>query len=295
VAPGSRTGEPDRSSFTFEVFPGQVIGDTLALTNLTDTPIDFVLWSGDGYNTDDGSFAIYGADVDPVDTGAWVRLPVTKLTVNPRSRATIPFTLTIPETAEPGDHAGGIAALNTTPVDQVDADGADVDVLRAIGARIYLRVAGDLNPDLDIENVRISGHQPLSPTGGGRAVLEYDVVNSGNIRLAPKTTSSLHGPFGLSRRTNDAVELPELLPGSSIRVRQSWNDVSPLIRLTGRIEATAGEEQVVREVTLWAVPWALVILLVLLAAGGLAWRRRRRRPAPSTPPPSARDEELVPA
>src|SRR6185503_7586052 len=114
VSPGSSAGEAERTNFTFEVFPGQVIEDTVSVTNFTDEPIDFRLWSGDGYNTEDGAFAIYGADVAPLDTGSWVTLPVETQTVNPNSRADVPFSITIPANASPGDHVGGIAALNTS-------------------------------------------------------------------------------------------------------------------------------------------------------------------------------------
>jgi hypothetical protein len=297
VSPGSGSDEPERTSFTFEVFPGQVLDDTVTITNQTDEPMDFVLWSGDGYNTEDGAFAIYGEEVEPSDTGAWVELPVDTLTVNPRSRADIPFQIRVPENAEPGDHAGGIAALNTESSEQIEGQDADLDILRAVGSRVYIRVAGELRQALDIRDVKVSGTQPIIPfLSGGEATVEYEVVNTGNIRLAPETIAELDGPFGLSLKTGKPVQLRELLPGSSITVRQEWDDVPPLGRLTARLSATGGEAQITREHTLWAIPWLLILVIIGLTAGFIVRRLRRRRGGPEGPAGSpAVRRELVDA
>jgi hypothetical protein len=277
VGPRSRSGEPDRASFTFEVFPGQMIQDTLAITNLTDAPIDFAIWSGDGYNTADGAYAIYGPDVEPVDVGRWVELPLRELTVDPRSRADIPIVIRVPENAEPGDHAGGIAALNTTPVQELETDNADIDVLRSIGSRVYVRVAGPLRRDLSISNIDVSAKGPLLPyvTGRGRTTVEYDVTNTGNLRVTPDVVSSIEGPFGLLERSSAPASLRELLPGSSVHVVQEIDAAPPLGPLTARVEATADDLEEVRTTTVWVIPWAY--LLVVVAVGGIVWRRRRRR------------------
>ena len=303
VSPGTRSSRPDRGAITLEVFPGQVIEDSISIFNFTTEPISFRVWSGDGYNTSDGAFAIYGDDVEPSDTGSWIELPDTEVTVNPTSRADLPILIRVPENAEPGDHAGGVAALNTTPVEQVESGGAEVDILRAVGARIYIRVAGPLEPALEVRNLRVDADLPLLPglRGSGTARIQYDVVNTGNLRLAPTTDVQIAGPFGAGRTSLDPVELRELLPGNTITMSQSLTEVASLGRMTAEVTLTAGDLEITRTKTFWAIPW-LYLLAMTIAGGAIWWRRRRRDHDPEpedswsrAEPPAEhqRDEELV--
>ncbi len=276
VSPGTNGQRPDRSAISLEVLPGQTIQDSISIFNFTDEPISFRVWSGDGYNTADGGFAIYGEDVDAVDTGSWIELPDTEVTVGPASRADLPILIRVPENAEPGDHAGGVAGVNTTPVETVDAGDANIDLLRAVGARVYLRVAGPLNPALEVRNIEVDGSQPLLPglTGSGSARLTFEIVNTGNLRVAPTAATELSGPFGIGKQTNDPIELRELLPGSSVQISQEFTEVPALGRMTARIHLTTDAVDTVRTTTFWAVPWLYVAVVILL--GGWWWWRRRR-------------------
>lgn len=283
VAPGTDGERPDRSAISLEVLPGQTIQDSISIFNFTDEPISFRVWSGDGYNTADGAYAIYGEDVDASDTGSWVELPDTEVTVAPTSRADLPILIRIPENAEPGDHAGGVAAINTTPIESVDAGGAEIDVLRAVGTRIYVRVAGPLNPALEVRNIDVDGSQPLLPgiRGSGSARVSYEIVNTGNLRLAPTATTRISGPFGVGERRAEPVEFRELLPGSSVLVTQDFADVPALGRMTAEIRLTSVDVDTVRTDTFWVVPW-LYLAAAALLVGGIWWRRRR---PPNDDPP----------
>lgn len=285
VSPGTDGERPDRSAITLEVLPGQTIQDEISIFNFTDAPISFRIWSGDGYNTADGAYAIYGEDVEATDTGSWIELPDTEVTVAPTSRADLPILIRVPTNAEPGDHAGGVAAVNTTPVESVDAGGAAVDVLRAVGTRIYLRVAGPLEPALEVRNIEVSSSQPLFPglTGSGDATLTYEIVNTGNLRLTPTATARVSGPFGLGERRAEPVEFRELLPGSSVVVTQDFVDVPALGRMSAEIRLTSVDVDTVRTATFWAIPWTYLVALAILA-GGVWWRRRR--PSTDDGPPA---------
>lgn len=287
VSAGTSSNRPDRRVISLEVFPGQVIEESISIFNFTDQPLDFDVWSGDGYNNSDGAFAIYGSEVSPEGLGSWVELPETGVTVNPASRADLPIRIRVPDNAEPGDHAGGVAALNTTPVEQIEQGSADIDVLRSVGVRIYVRVAGPLHPSLDVRNVRVEPTLPLLPgiSGTGRAQIRYEVVNSGNLRLAPTTELSVSGPFGIGRTTLEPVELRELLPGAAVTMSQTVTGVPSLGRMTTSIDLRAvGLEETRRTVAFWAVPWVYVVVLVL-AAGAAWWYRRSTGGDPNDDPP----------
>ena len=66
------------------------------------------VYGADAYNTPrDGGFAVRGPEETGKDIGTWVRLARNSLTIPARTRADIPFTVTIPETAAHIDGSDG--------------------------------------------------------------------------------------------------------------------------------------------------------------------------------------------
>jgi hypothetical protein len=176
-------------------------------------------------------------------------------------RADIPFQLTVPAGAAPGDHPGGVIASVTEQ--QVNASGQRVDVERRIAARVYLRVAGALRPAADITAVDVRYSNPLVPFGGSDATVTYRIANHGNVRLTGKARVQVTGPLGIRLANSDVVDLPELLPDSEIRLTKKLPGVFPAGRLTAAVsvnpETTAGAlPAVTRSASLWAMPWMVL-------------------------------------
>ncbi|XVV04949.1 hypothetical protein ACQPW3_05970 [Actinosynnema sp. CA-248983] len=205
----------------------------------------------------------------------------------PRSTVIVPFTLSVPTNATPGDHTGGIVASLTT--EAAGADGQRVAVEQRVGARVYLRVSGDLKPELSIEE--LSATYDGSFFGRGDTTVSYVVRNSGNVRLGGKQSVRVETPWGSAIDAPGLDDLPELLPGNTFRVKAVVPGVLPAGWLTGRVHvepvAPQGIEPpavVAASVTTAAVPWLLVVLL-LLVLGFVLFRRLRRRRAPVAPEP----------
>ena len=99
--------------------------------------------STDAFNDDAGEFALLETSVAPVDIGAWVTFENganrLQFDLAPGESRLVPFTVSIPAEATPGDHAGGIAASVQSPSGQVTLD-------RRLGTRMYLRVSGESKP-----------------------------------------------------------------------------------------------------------------------------------------------------
>ncbi|MEU3458722.1 DUF916 domain-containing protein [Streptomyces sp. NPDC006733] len=293
VFPAPAGGAADRTStsqerqfFTLEAGPGTTLKDKVSVSNLSDAPMRFKVYGADAYNTPrDGGFAVRGPEEVSKDVGTWVKLAQGSLTVPPRTRADIPFTLTVPDTATPGDHPGAIVALNTE-VDRTKGSVA-VGVRRAVGARIYLRVSGPSLPALSIENVRVDHGQPWLPgTGKSGATIHYTLVNRGNVSLLPRLRVKATGLFGGTLLDRQAKGLPlELLPGQQVRLTEQWAGAPQFDRVSVRLTVTTdrGELNETAAASFLAVPWlAAGILLagLALAAAWLLVRHRRNRPRP---------------
>ncbi|MEU7531861.1 DUF916 domain-containing protein, partial [Saccharothrix sp. NPDC042600] len=287
VRPATAQAPDTRNNFSYSATPGAVVRDHVAVSNLSHDPVTLRVYASDAFNTPDGGFDLLAAGKDPVDVGRWSVLDTTQVHLAPRSTAIVPFTLSVPTNASPGDHTGGIVASLTT--EATGADGQRVAVEQRVGARVYLRVSGDLDPALSIED--LSASYDGSFFGRGDTTVSYVVRNSGNVRLGGKQSVRVETPWGTSLDAPNLGDLPELLPGNTFRVTTVVPDVLPAGWLTGRVHvepvAPTGTEPpaaVDASVTTAAVPWLLVVAL-LLVVGFVLYRRLRRPRGPVTPEP----------
>ncbi|ADU10222.1 protein of unknown function DUF916 cell surface putative [Micromonospora sp. L5] len=289
VQPSGPGGPTGRNYFTYDLAPGDSVTDHVGVTNLGDRPLTFAVYGTDAYTTTDGAFALLPSDRAATDVGAWIGVERRSWTVQPGRRADIPFRLTVPRNATPGDHTGGVIAA--VAQDGVTADGQRVRLDQRIAARVYLRVAGEVRPAVTVESVRVGYDTPLNPIGRADLTVTYRIRNSGNVRVGGTGAVVVAGPGGWTLSRTSPVDLPELLPGAEFTVTERVTGVPPALRLTATVDLApttvdTALPPVQRTASVWAPPW---LLIAALAAAG-AWlylRRRRRRPtsaAPSTTP-----------
>lgn len=287
IVPSGPDGPGDRAAFEYSLDPGTALSDVVAVSNYTDAPLTLDLYASDAVRNTQGGFDLLPAADEPVDVGAWVDLGEPSVTVPARSRVDVPFRITVPDDATPGDHAGGIVAGLTSQA----SGGVTVD--RRVGARIYLRVTGTLRPELAVDDVHLA-FDGLALGQPGTVRVEYTVRNDGNVRLAGRPTVRVAGPFGLGGRDWTGDPLPELLPGDSVSgsasVRGVWQlgpmDVDVEIRAesSGSQALEPAPPPGTYAARLWVVPWiALTALAVVVSAVLLRRRRRRRRGAGAGP------------
>ncbi|MFZ6004529.1 MAG: hypothetical protein ACOYXM_11425 [Actinomycetota bacterium] len=285
---GSQSG--DRANLSYEMAPGTLVTDRVTLFNFSNVPLEFEVFPVDAQNNDDGAFTPLPPDVDQTGVGAWVKLPVDKLEIPAGDAATFDIVVSVPLDARPGDHAGAILASNdargTSP------DGRIVTLDRQTGTRVYIRVDGELNPELAVADLGTHYSATANPLGGS-AEVTYRVENRGNVRLAGTHQVTIGGPLGLMRRSGPLHELPELLPGESVEFTETIDDVAATVAAFTEVDLEAirsdGSDADVgaddrRSIGL-AVPYLIIALLVV---GGLVrFARRRFQRHRDDPPPSA--------
>ncbi|MEU5695551.1 DUF916 domain-containing protein [Actinosynnema sp. NPDC020468] len=271
-----------RPNYAYTAAPGETIRDAVAVTNHGDRPITLLVYAADGFTTASGQLDLVPGGEKSTGVGAWTRLAEARVDVPAKATAEIPFAITVPADAEPGDHSGGVVTSLAVPE---NADGVTVD--RRLGTRIHLRVLGEAKPALAVRDLTVDYRGTLF--GPGSATVSFRVENTGNLRVSGEQTVSLQGLFGLDAH-DQSLTVPELLPGASHEFTVPVADVAPLfrlkssVRLTPRVEGASTDAQpaeVTATATTWAVPWSVLGLLVLVAAAVvvLRWWLRRRRAA----------------
>ncbi|MBV8691439.1 MAG: DUF916 domain-containing protein, partial [Actinobacteria bacterium] len=213
----------DRPNFSYSAAPGSVVTDQATLFNYSNVELTFHVYATDAFNELGGEFGLLPESKKPTDVGTWVVLPQANLTLPPQKQATFPITVKIPSTARPGDHVGAILASN-------DALGAGpsgklVNINRRTGSRLYVRVAGPLQPELAISKISSSYHPRLNPLSGPVDVT-YEVENRGNVRLGGQVQADASGVFGLGSKKGPRIKLlDEVLPGQKVRVKAHFKGI----------------------------------------------------------------------
>lgn len=262
----------DRSSFGYSVNPGGKTEDAMVVANHGATALTLAVYTADGFTTEKGQLDLLTREKKSRSIGAWVRAARETVTVAPGKSAEVPFTVTVPADATPGDYVGGIL----TSLKQPDgAEGIAVD--RRLGIRIKLRVSGALRPSLAVEDVHVS-YDGSAGFAQGDATVTYSLHNTGNAVLSGTQKVAVTGPFGMFRTDAGAVAAPpELLPGERWKVTVPVHGVTPAYRLAATVTVTplltdaAGSTTALKPVRATAhglaVPWTLTLLVALVLAG----------------------------
>ncbi|MEU9718469.1 hypothetical protein [Streptomyces sp. NPDC047976] len=278
AAPAAARPGPARPYFYLAGPAGTVLEDRLALDNPGEREYTVTLRGADADNAPDGALAVRPAAPGASGAGSWISFGGSAtVKLPPRTRAVVPFTVTVPPAAPPGDHPAAVVATGPG---------------REAGVRIHLRVGGPAVAALTVEDVSVRGH-------GTATTVDYTLVNRGNVTLTPelalRAEGTLHEPAGRPART-----LPvELLPGRRARLSEPWPDAPALDRVALTLTATApGAAPATATAEAWLAPGGTAGLAAgaLLALAGTALAalllvraRRTRRPgrAPGGPPAGA--------
>ncbi|MCL2089912.1 MAG: DUF916 domain-containing protein [Micrococcales bacterium] len=274
-----------RNSYGYALDPGSSATDAMVVTNRGSEPIDLAVYAADGFTNPDRQVDLLTAETRSVGVGAWVQPQTDRVTVEPGQSVEIPFTVTVPDDATPGDHVGGIL---TSMVQADQQQGITVD--RRLGIKITLRVSGELRPALAVEDLHISYAGSANPFARGRATLTYTVRNTGNVVLTGRHQQvSLSGVLGWGRvDAARPADPPSLLPGERWHVTVPVDKVAPTVWLNAKVEIVplvtdpAGTTTTLDPVVVtghgWAVPWSvlgLLLVVVALVVLGVVWRRRQ--------------------
>jgi len=278
VRPATAADGADRPYFDLRTDPGTVVSDELVVTNYSDEPLDLAFYGTDGFTGSSGDVEALTRDEEPRGLGTWFTAETDALRVEPGQAVPVGFTIDVPENATPGDYVGAVLTSLQVPEGE---EGVSVD--RRLGARLYLRVEGELRTGLEVTGLTAS--RPFSLLPVGDATVRYTVTNTGNVRLGADQAVTVTGPWGLLPVTGTGADaVPELLPGESWDVEVAVGGTWSLVRLTAEVDlvpqttaSLPGPPDLVHtRAGFWAVPWLLLVVLLGAVVVVLVVRHRRR-------------------
>ena len=166
--------------FSHALAPGALMADEALVTNSGDVPVTLKLYAADATTAINGgtSFANDGEEKNGV--ARWLSLPMSELSLEPGEMTVVPFLITVPSDASPGQHAAGLVLEAVTNGAAPTRGSVDtrftVSVVRRAGVAVLIDVPGTHVAGLEITGVCL--RQQDKEEG---ATFEVAVRNTGNV------------------------------------------------------------------------------------------------------------------
>ncbi len=218
---------------------------------------------------------------DPHRISGWIDVPSGILTIKRGSTVEIPFSVHVPEKADPGGHYGALL-VSTNPGEIEGGSGAGIS--SGITSLIFLRVPGDVIEKGSIRDFYTEDNVIETP----RAHFIMRFENQGNVHIVPQGEIVITNMWGKVRgkvSINESSTFGNVLPASTRKFEFVWNEIDPSPLEVGRYKAVAtivygveGRQTVERIVYFWIVPWKPVSAIlgsILFFIWFISWSVRR--------------------
>ncbi|MFA5787335.1 MAG: hypothetical protein WDA71_10235 [Actinomycetota bacterium] len=254
----SKPGDPNRGQwFVFSLAPGETGRTKVRMVNPGRAGQTVKMYGADLNFAADGTPSVN--DGAQRDVGLWVAFEQASVWVPAMSAQEVPFSVTVPPGAAPGDHIGVIVAESAP-------QGSEIQVIKRTAVRLYVTVPGVAAKGFRITKVKGSLAPGIWPR---KATVSVTVRNTGAVRLALRVEVNgvrAKGPAVLLARSSEVYVARVSIPwyGGPLRWRvRAWEIAGPAARASK---------------SAFAIPWALLIIVVAVSGilGGV-WHRARKR------------------
>ena len=251
-----------KSWFIYNLNPGETKQDALIIKNKSDEEKIFKIYPVDATTNNIGGFALEKESDTRDAIGGWVELETDRAIVSPGKSKKINFTISIPEDASVGEHAGGIIIQKELSEEQKNLKGGFIINTR-LGVRIYQTVPGEIIQYVYFSNVNFQYNAELE-----KYELEVNVRNNGNVTMNPLIRVDIHDL--MFKKQSQTISNNLLIPRES-ETRTKFEIKKPRagkfsINISLDYETDEGEKtkNYGEALYFWAIPWDEISLIVVI-------------------------------
>lgn len=275
--------------FEKEIAPGASAQDVIHIINDSNQEKTYTLSAQNFIANGENGAQQYLQEQQPTDLASWVRTNGPSVTIPSGESANIPFTITVPQGAEPGGHYATIFFSQSAGT---ESNGSGVGIAQQVGVLLLVSVPGDVSEQASIESFRMPhgssfDHLPAS--------FELRVKNSGSVHLHPEgdiTIRNILGnvvaripanpahsavlPNSIRRMDSDWVKAKNQNGGFFAQMGNEWRNFA-VGKYSASVNASYGSKGAplsAATVSFWVFPWRLfivfliaVLILILLIRG----------------------------
>lgn len=265
---------------TLSLKPGQTVTTQIKLRDISSGKLvvtsqvnDFVADGEDGTP----KILLEDDESNPYSLKTWIS-PIPTLTLNSRQIKDLPVTIQVPDNASPGGYYAVIRFTATPP----ELEGTGVSLSASLGALLLVRVEGDVEEKLAIEQFSIiKDGKPSTFLESTPIQFIERLKNTGNIHEQPAGQVTIKDMFGKKVATLNINLPPRIVLPQSIRKFEQSLDSSVLGnkilfgRYTAELNISYGADNQTEKATLtfWVIPYRLILTVIgLLIVGFIALR-----------------------
>jgi hypothetical protein len=214
-----------QSYFIHTLAPGASTSDLALVMNNGDAPITLKLYAADAATAINGgtAFAAEGAETNGV--GRWLGLWMKELSLQPGEERAVPFAISVPTDASPGQHVAGLVVEAVTS--NADAGNGStqtrltVNVVRRAGVAVLIEVPGPRMAWLQITGLCLRQQD-----GDHGATFEFAVRNTGNVYLQGQGSLVIGASDGL-KLASIPIEMDTVLAGDATHFQVTYPVLLP--------------------------------------------------------------------
>ena len=165
--------------FVHTLAPGALMTDEALAVNSGDVPVTVRLYAADAATAINGGTGFANDGDEKNGAARWLSLPMSQLYLEPGGKTVVPFLISVPSDASPGQHVAGLV-LEAVTTGGASTGGSDarftVNIVRRAGVAVLIDVPGAHFAGLEITGICL--RQQDSDVG---ATFQVAVRNTGNV------------------------------------------------------------------------------------------------------------------
>ncbi len=277
----SQTGDIYRTT-KLEMLPGESKTITLMVKNELEEEIQLDIYGADSSQSSQGVFTVKNKSDEKKLVGSWISMSNSELTLGPKEKKEITYTITIPEKVTPGTYGGGLA-VGTKPSNNIESGSGAITSTRIVEP-ILVSIPGERVFKLSWEDFSYNEKN---------STFYLKFKNEGNIvqKISGEVSIS-----GLSLLNEKKIVIPineiTLFQGDSIEVPVNLKEKPFFAFLKAEAEIThkevkftdnqkVEEGSLSKEVSLQFIPWnwiiAIIIIIVSAAIGKFIQTKKHKK------------------
>lgn len=203
----------------------------------------------------------------------WIKPDVKEITIPAERTINVPFTISVPEDADPGGHFAAIL-IGTKSLDNGSGQTL-VETSQVVTSLVFLRVTGDVDEQGDIREFRSLTSISEEP----KMSFELRFENKGNVQILPQGEIQIFNMWGQERGVipvNRQTMFGNILPKQIRKYEFSWSGEWSLADM-GRYRAVAtlaygadSRQFSTSEAAFWVIPWKILLVVLTILAGFVA-------------------------
>jgi hypothetical protein len=201
------------SYFIHTMAPGARTSDAALVMNKGEVPVTLKLYAADATTAINGGTSFANEGEEKSGVARWLSPSVAKLSLQPGEERVVPFTISVPSDASPGQHVAGLVLEAVTssaePANGSAQTGLTVNVVRRAGVVVLIDV-----PGTHVAGLEITGICLRQQDGDHGATFEYAVRNTGNVYVQGQGSLVIAHRDGL-KLASIPVEMDTVLAGDA--------------------------------------------------------------------------------